>query len=359
MIMERNALFWLLAAVIVAILTNLLAPVLLPFVAGLTLAYFVNPLVDALSALRIPRWLSAVVILLTTIFAIVLLLIFLVPVLVQQAVAFAESLPRELDRLRALGEEAARNHFGERYPAVQDAVSRTLADVSNTLPSYAGRVADALLSGGSAAFSTLSLLLVTPLVFFYALLDWPRLIATVDSWLPRAQAPQIRLLAAEIDSRVSAFIRGQGIVCLVLATFYGIALSSIGLNNGLLVGVLTGLFSFIPFAGWALGLITGTALAIVQFWPDMMAVALVPAVFLAGQVLDASLLNPQIVGSKVGLHPVWLIFALLSFSYLFGFLGLLVAVPVAAAIGVLVRFGMETYRGSSIYHGGGPGAGTA
>lgn len=202
-----------------------------------------------------------------------------------------------------------------------------------------------------AAFNFLSLMLVTPLVAFYALLDWPKLLAKVDSWLPRANAGQIRMLAHEIDQRVSAFIRGQGVVCLVLAAFYAACLSALGLRYGLLVGLLTGLFSFIPFAGWAMGLLTATGLAIVQYWPLVTPILMVIGVFLAGQALDASLLSPQIVGSKIGLHPVWLIFSLLVFSYLFGFLGLLVAVPVAAAIGVLVRFALETYMRSSMYRG--------
>lgn len=352
MIIERNALFWLAVAVIVALLVHLLSPILLPFVIGLVLAYFVNPLVDAMSTRGVPRWLSAVLILVLTIAAVALLCVFLIPVLVQQGVAFAEALPTELERLRLLVEEAARTHFGDKYPAVQKAVSDTMTQLTNALPSMAGSAGEMFMRGGSTAFSVVSAILIAPLVFFYALLDWPRLVAAIDTWLPRAQAPQIRALASEIDMRVSAFIRGQGIVCLILAAFYGLSLSAIGLSNGLLVGVMTGLAGFIPFAGWMLGLITATALAVVQFWPDAAHVALVPAVFLAGQALDAGVLGPNIVGTKVGLHPVWLIFALLAFSYLFGFLGLLVAVPVAAAIGVLVRFALRSYLGSTVYQGG-------
>lgn len=351
MIVERNVLFWLAIAIVAGLLINLLAPVLLPFVVGLALAYFVNPLVDALSTRHVPRWLSAILILVLTITAITLLMVFLIPVLIQQAMAFADALPSELERLRLMVDEAARKHLGDRYPSVEKAVSDTFADFANSLPSMAGRVGDVFMRGSSTAFSVISVILIAPLVFFYVLLDWPRLVAALDSWLPRAQAPQIRALTSEIDMRVSAFVRGQGIVCLILAAFYGLSLSAIGLNNGLLVGVLTGLAGFVPFAGWMLGLITATTLAIVQFWPDVLHVALVPAIFLAGQGLDAGILGPNIVGSKVGLHPVWLIFALLSFSYLFGFLGLLVAVPVAAAIGVLVRFGLKSYLGSSVYQG--------
>ena len=349
---ERHALFWLVVAVLFALIIQTLSPVLLPFVVGLTLAYFFNPLVDGLSALRIPRWVSAIVILLGATVAITALLVFLVPVLAQQTASLMEALPTELARLQTVVEQAARERLGDRFPDVQASVSRTLSSLSDSLPALATSLAQSLWNQGTAAFNFLTLMLVTPLVFFYALLDWPKIMATVDSWLPREQAPKIRALAYEINDRVSAFIRGQGTVCLILAVFYAVALSAIGLKYGLLVGLLTGLVSFIPFAGWALGLITATALAVIQFWPDVATVLLVPVVFLAGQALDAAVLGPQIVGQKIGLHPVWLIFALLTFSYLFGFLGLLVAVPVAAAIGVLVRAALQTYRTSSVYQGG-------
>jgi predicted PurR-regulated permease PerM len=351
MTIERHVLFWVLAIVGLATFITVLAPVLLPFVIGLTLAYFFNPLADALSRAGVSRWLSATLILLAVTTLLVLTAVFLIPLLAQQTAGLIETLPGEMTRLRGLIEEGARERLGERYPAVMDAVTRTLSGLSESLPAIATNMAQSVWSQGQAAFNALSLVLITPLVFFYAVMDWPKIIAKVDSWLPRQNAPAIRELALEIDSRVSAFIRGQGVVCLVLAIFYATALSLIGVRYGLLVGLLTGLLSFIPFVGWILGLITATALAIVQFWPDLTSILLVPGVFLAGQALDAAVLSPQIVGSKIGLHPVWLIFALMTFSYLFGFLGLLVAVPVAAAIGVLVRAALQSYMASSVYTG--------
>ncbi len=348
---ERHALFWIIVAIVFAGLLHLLAPVLLPFVVGLTLAYFLNPLVDGLSALGIPRWLSATIILIVSICALFGGLIFIAPILAEQTDGLIKALPGELARLKALVENFARERLGSRFPEAEAALSRSLTGLQESLPAFASSVARALWSQGTAAFNFFTLMLITPLVFFYALVDWPKMIAKIDSWLPRPHAPRIRALATEIDSRVSAFIRGQGTVCLVLAAFYAIALSLLGVRYGLLIGLLTGLLSFIPFAGWALGLITATALAAVQFWPDVASILLVPAVFLAGQAIDAAILSPQIVGSKIGLHPVWLIFALLTFSYLFGFLGLLVAVPVAAALAVLVRFALSSYLDSPVYHG--------
>ena len=349
--LQRHVLFWIVAALVLAFVVRALAPVLLPFVVGLTIAYFLNPLVDRLTSLGIPRALATVALMLLAIAIFVFALVFLVPVIAEQAQQLIAALPAEAARLKTLIEEIARERLGPRFPEAEAALNRGLASISESLPGIATAIAQSVWSHGSAAFSFLSLMLVTPLVTFYALLDWPKILAKLDSWLPRDSADSIRHLVRDIDGRVSAFIRGQGIVCLVLAAFYGLALSTLGLRYGLLVGLLTGVFSFVPFAGWALGLITATILAFLQFWPQMTQIAAVAGVFLAGQVLDAAFLSPQIVGTKIGLHPVWLIFALLVFSYLFGFLGLLVAVPVAAAIGVLVRFGIETYMRSTVYSG--------
>ncbi|MEZ5898264.1 MAG: AI-2E family transporter [Hyphomicrobium sp.] len=349
--MQRNLLFWLALAIAFLVALRLLSPVLLPFVAGLVIAYFLNPVVDRLSAAGLPRGVSTVLLLVLTTAALALAVFILAPPAIEQGRLLLEAMPAQAERLKAVLEDSARGYLGDRYPQAQESVSRAIAGLTDGLPALAGTIGQSLWSQGMAAFNFLSLMLVTPLVAFYALLDWPKILAKVDSWLPRSNADQIRMLAREIDQRVSAFIRGQGVVCLVLAAFYSISLSLLGLRYGLLVGLLTGLFSFIPFAGWAMGLITATGLAVVQHWPEITPILTVVGVFLAGQALDASLLSPQIVGSKIGLHPVWLIFSLLVFSYLFGFLGLLVAVPVAAAIGVLVRFALDTYMRSSMYRG--------
>ena len=348
---QTHVLFWIAAALLLAFSVNTLAPVLLPFAVGLTLAYFLNPIVNGLSALGLPRILSTALLLVIATIILIAASVLLVPVIAEQTQQLIAALPSAAARIRTLVEEFAHERLGPRFPEAVAALNRSMSNMSEALPGVVTSVVQSLWSHSTAAFSFLSLMLVTPLVTFYALLDWPKLLAKLDDWLPRENAPAIRTLANDIDERVSAFIRGQGIVCLVLAAFYALALSALGLKYGLLVGLLTGFLSFVPFAGWALGLITATVLAIVQFWPDLMSVLMVAGVFIAGQVLDAAILSPKIVGSKIGLHPVWLIFALLVFSYLFGFLGLLVAVPVAAAIGVLVRFGLDAYLKSPLYQG--------
>ena len=206
-------------------------------------------------------------------------------------------------------------------------------------------------SRGLALVNFVSLLLITPIVVFYLLVDWHPMLERIDQALPRDHASTIRRLAGEINDAVAAFIRGQGAICLVLGIYYAIGLSWAGIEYGLLVGLSTGLLAFIPIIGWLLGFITAASLAIVQSWPDLTLLVKVAGVLISGMAIDTAFLSPRFVGQKVGLHPVWLIFALFVFSYLFGLVGTLVAVPLAAATAVLVRFAVQVYLDSSVYKG--------
>lgn len=348
---ERQVLFWLSAGLLLVLLIALLRGVILPFVAGMVIAYFLNPAADRLTQWGIPRGIAATVIVAAFGCLIAAALIFLVPLLLTQAQQFAAALPDEITRLRGLVENWARQQLGSHYPDFAAGLERSSQTITENMTSLAGFIAGSLWSQGRALFDFLSLLLVTPLVVFYMLIDWHPMLAKVDSWLPRAHAPTIRRLATEVNDAVSAFIRGQGAVCLILAVYYALTLGATGLRYGLLVGLATGLMSFVPFVGWALGLITATTIAIVQFWPEAVPILTVVGIFAGAQVLDAGFLSPNIVGSKIGLHPVWLIFSLFVFSYLFGIVGVLVAVPIAAAIGVLVRFALKIYLESPLYSG--------
>jgi predicted PurR-regulated permease PerM len=350
--LERHALFWTISALVFIYLVQLLAPVLLPFVVGLTLAYFFTPVVDLLARVGLPRWASAILLLALSVLVIVLALIFILPVIAQQVAQLLEAAPREIVRLKTFVADVARDHLGARYPQAEAGVDAALDSFSASIPGLLAGVATTLWNQSAAAFNFISLLLVTPLVFFYALIDWPKMVAKLDSLLPRDEADELRKVATEISERVSAFIRGQGAVCLILAIYYSVALSLAGLNYGLLIGLLTGFAAFIPVIGWWIGAIPAVTLAAVQFWPDVWYVAIIVAIMLIGEALESGVLAPNIIGSEVELHPIWVIFALLAFGYLFGFLGLLVAVPVSAAIGVLVRYGLRTYLASSIYRGG-------
>ena len=206
-------------------------------------------------------------------------------------------------------------------------------------------------SRGLALVNFLSLVLITPVVVFYLLVDWHPMLARVDRALPRDHAPTIRRLAGEVNDAVAAFIRGQGAICLMLGIYYAIGLSWAGIEYGLLVGLTTGLLAFIPVIGWLLGFIVAATLALVQFSPNLVPLLKVAGVLVAGMAIDAAFLSPRFVGQKVGLHPVWLIFSLFVFSYLLGLVGALVAVPLAAAMGVLVRFAIQVYLDSSVYKG--------
>ncbi len=196
-----------------------------------------------------------------------------------------------------------------------------------------------------------SLLVVTPIVAFYLLLDWDHLVAKIDSWVPRDYVQEVRTIARDIDRAMAGFIRGQGTVCLLLGIFYAIGLSLAGLNFGLAIGFGAGLLSFIPYVGALVGGVLAIGVALVQFWPDYTMILVIIGIFAAGQFIEGNFLSPKLVGSSIGLHPVWLMFALFAFGYLFGFVGLLLAVPLAAAMGVFVRYALGQYLGSKLFTG--------
>jgi predicted PurR-regulated permease PerM len=206
-------------------------------------------------------------------------------------------------------------------------------------------------SGGAALFNFLSLLIVTPVVAFYILVDWHRMIAKLDSWLPLDHRESLRNIAREINHALAGFIRGQSIVCLFLGIWYSVGLTLIGLDYGFLIGVVGGLLSFVPYVGSLTALVLSLSVALFQGWPSLKLFFLALGVVGSGQLLEGNVLSPQLVGESIGLHPVWLMFALLAFGQLFGFLGLIIAVPMAAAIGVITRHLISLYLTSSFYRG--------
>lgn len=348
---QVQALFWLTVGLVFLFAILLLQKILLPFVAGLVLAYALDPLVDRLEKWGLGRLLASSLVVSLLLVILVLVLVFLVPLLLTQAQQFISSVPGEIDRMAPLLKAWARDLLGPRFEEVSTAIDQALSRSSANWTSYAGVLLQSIVDRGSAFLSFLSILFITPIVVFYWLVDWPAMLKRLGDLLPRDHEATLRRLAGDIDRAVAAFIRGQGIVCLSLGTLYTVGLSLIGLDYGLLIGIATGVMSFVPVVGTVLGLVTASIVAIVQGWPDITLLALVIAIFVAGQALDSGFLSPRIVGPAVGLHPVALIFALIVFSYLFGFVGVLVAVPVSAAIGVLVRFGLELYLNSAIYKG--------
>jgi predicted PurR-regulated permease PerM len=348
---ERQLWFWVAALIVLVLAIALLREILLPFVAAIVVAYFLNPVADRLEAQGLNRTWAAILIVGVMAVLVTLALILLVPVLVDQMRRMVTALPGETERFKTFVERLGNDWLGPSAPSFQTALDRTLADLSQNWAAMAGAVMASVWSRGMALLNFVSLVLVSPVIVFYLLVDWHPMLARVDQALPRDHAQTIRRLAAGINDAVAAFIRGQGTICLVLGIFYAIGLSWAGIDYGLLVGLSTGLLAFIPIIGWLLGLVCACGLAIVQFWPDVTPLLKSVGVLLCGIAIDTVFLSPRFVGQKVGLHPVWMIFALFVFSYLFGLVGTLVAVPLAAAVAVLVRFAVQAYLDSSVYKG--------
>jgi predicted PurR-regulated permease PerM len=353
MALERQVMFWVAALVVLVGALWLLAGILLPFVAGMGLAYLLDPIARWAGRLGIGRAVSALIVVTLVIVVLVVVAMLVAPILSDQFTAFMDNLPGYLTRLQSLVADPSRpwlaKIFGERLSDGGKSLGGLAAQGSGWIATFLA----SLWTGGRAVFSVLSLLVITPVVAFYLLCDWDRLIATVDGWIPLPQRDTVRGLAREIDSAIAGFVRGQAVICVILAVFYAIALTLTGLNFGFLIGLMTGFLGFIPFVGALTGFLVAGIVAIAQFWPNATSILLVIGVFVVGQGLEGYVLSPKLVGAKVGLHPVWLIFALLAFGYLFGFLGLLVAIPLAAAIGVLARFALRKYMASPIYTGDG------
>jgi predicted PurR-regulated permease PerM len=353
MTVQRQIGFWIVALGVTALALFVLRDILLPFVAGFALAYLLDPLADRLERLGMGRLAATLLILVLFVLVFIIALVLLVPVAANQFAAFVEKLPATVARLQELavqqvGPLIERIGGGE---ALADA-QRSVGDLVGQGVAWFGAFLRGLWSGGQALLSVFALLVVTPVVAFYLLIDWDRMVTTVDSWLPIRNRDTIRAIAHDIDMAIAGFIRGQAAVCLILGTFYAVGLSVIGLNFGALIGMTAGFLSFIPYVGSLTGLILSVGVAIVQFWPDWPWIAATLGIFVFGQFVEGNILSPKLVGASVGLHPVWLMFALLAFGSLFGFVGLLLAVPLAAAVGVLARYALRQYMASPLYHGG-------
>lgn len=349
---ERQMWFWLASIAIFALLLYLLRSVLAPFVAGLAVAYCLDPVADKLEEWGASRLVATILITISFFLAVTILLVILFPLLQTQVVGLIARIPDAID---FLSKQAA--------PIVDGLQARLGAEeIERLRDGFGGYVGEAikwvsgllkgLWSGGLVLFEVAALLFITPLVSFYLLRDWDRIVAHIDSLLPRDAAPTIRDRMTEIDTTIAAFVRGQATVCLILAAFYGAGLTLIGLDFGLLVGLSAGLISFVPYFGMLIGLSVALGIALTQF-ADWVPFALVALVFGVGQLVEGNFLTPKLVGDSVGLHPVWVIFAVLAGGTLFGFTGLLLAVPTAAIIGVLVRFGSARYLLSGYFHGSG------
>jgi predicted PurR-regulated permease PerM len=350
MTFERQLFFWLATFGVLVVALWVLSEILLPFIAGMAIAYLLNPLTNKLETMGVRRTVAALLIVGVAVLAFILLMLLIVPVAVNQLGALISNIPGYVTRLQGLLVDSDLPWL-RRVIGPEDA-SKTIGDLVTQGAGWLATFLRSLWSGGRALVSLFSLVVVTPVVAFYLICDWPRMVATVQKWIPLPHRETVNALALEIDAAIAGFVRGQTGVCLFLGSFYALSLSLVGLNFGLLIGLISGLITFIPYVGSMTGLVLSVGVAVAQFWPDWTWIVVVLGIFLFGQFIEGNILAPKFVGDNVGLHPVWLIFAIFAFGYLFGFVGLLIAVPLAAAMGVLLRFAIRQYLASQLFTGG-------
>ena len=343
MIRVNSTLFWLLVAIIVAFSFYFLRTILLPFVIGIAVAYFLDPVVDKLEERKWNRSLATLFTLFVFLALVIFLVFLLVPVLTNQLKNFAQFLPIVKDKLQLIIDAVA--------GILNNKVDAKVLDVpASGLIKWSTKMLGGVIDGGAAIADLLSLFLITPLVAFYLLRDWDLIVEKVYDWFPIRHKDTLQEQLNEIDKKLAAFVRGQGTVCLILASYYAITLTMTGLEFGVVIGIFAGLISFVPFVGAIFGGLLSIGLAYLQFeaWTNIVIIA---GIFILGQILEGYILTPKFIGEAVGLHPVWVIFSLLAGGALFGFLGVLLALPMAAIVGVLFRFCIDHYKNSSYYNG--------
>jgi len=346
---------WLAALAILIVLLVLFQNILLPFVAGMAVAYFLDPVADRLEKAGLSRTLATSIITAAFIVVVILFLIFAVPLLQGQIVDFLGKLPDYFQAARGWAEPMIERWTNRIEPEQADRAEAVIEQFSQRAVQFVLSMLGNVWAGGMALVNLLALMFITPVVTFYLLRDWDSIIERLNVWLPRAQAETIREQARIMDSTLSGFVRGTGMVCIILAVFYAATLSIAGLQFGLAIGLAAGLLSFVPYLGSLGGLIICVGLAFLQF-DETWRIAVIAAIFIFGQLVEGMILTPKLVGDRIRLHPVWVIFAVLGGGTLFGFVGMLIALPVAALIGVVIRFGIGQYLESELYRGDGEAA---
>ncbi|MDO6589181.1 AI-2E family transporter [Loktanella sp. D2R18] len=357
---QQQAKYWGIVTAVLLVILWFLGDVILPFVLGGAIAYCLDPIADRLEAMGLSRAVSVTIITLVAALVFILLILLVIPTLIEQTSQLVDTAPELFNRLQAA--------LTERFPSLLDSEStihKQLLAIGEAIQSKGGELMNSLLSSAIGLLNVVVLLVIVPVVAFYLLLDWDRMTARVDELLPRDHVETVRSLARQIDNTLASFIRGQGTVCLILGTYYAVALMIAGLKFGLIVGFIAGLVTFIPYVGALVGGVLAIGLALFQFWAgteqidgetveqgtNWLRIGIVAGIFMLGQFLEGNVLTPKLVGNSVGLHPVWLLFALSVFGSLFGFVGMLVAVPLAAIIGVLARYAIEHYKSGLLYRG--------
>lgn len=339
----RPSVIWIGTLTAIVLTVVLLREILLPFVAGIALAYLLAPVVDRIERIGVNRTVATLGIVGVFVIGVGGVAVLIIPLLGTELVAFIDEVPSYIGRLQAFANNPSRPWLrklvGEGLNEAELSAGQIASFAADWIPTFLR----SLWSDSQAVISILSLMVVTPIVTIYLLIDWKNLIATIDRSIPAAERGHILALAGELDDTISGFLRGQGTICLILAIYYALALWLIGLNHGILIGIAAGLISFIPYLGSFAGLGVSLCVVILQFWPSWTLIPVVAGIFLAGQAIADYVLAPYLIASRVHLNPVWVMFAIAAFGYLFGFVGLLIAVPLAAAIGVVIRFTLREH----------------
>jgi predicted PurR-regulated permease PerM len=338
-------------AVVAWIALQLFSGILAPFVTAGVIAYALDPPTTRLTRLGLPRGVAALMMVLAMIAAVLLFILLLYPLILSQIGLFLGRIPQYAQSLQRWANQMVaelQRDFGS------DVVNGRLRDLvsgqAGNMLTFLSSALTGVISSSFAIFNTLTLAVVTPVVAFYLLRGWPDMLAMIGSWLPRRYKEVLRAQAQEVDRILSAWVRGQALCCLLLALFYALAFTLAGLDLGLIVGLMAGVLSFIPYVGSIAGGITAIALALAQF-PSWRGVIGIGVVLILGQVLENYLIYPRFLGDRVELPAVWVIFALFAGGAAFGFMGVMLAVPVAATIGVLCRFWLRRYLRSPLYLG--------
>ncbi len=350
MTVRNQVFFWSLAFALLMGFVYLFKSVLLPFVLGMAIAYLLNPLVTYLGKIKIKR--APAALLLSTAFFIfvALFLAILIPVLYKQSLQLADDFPTYLDKIVAWLEPYTIQVMGMLGEGGDVDLKAILSSHMGTAAQVTKQVAAHIVAGGQAALNMLSILVLTPIVTYFMMKEWDKLTAWVTELMPRDHKETILDLLKQIDIKIAGFVRGQISIAFILAIAYAVALSIAGLKYGFLIGLISGFISVIPLVGSTLGLIVSIAVAWFQSG-DIMFVGIIGGIFIAGQLIEGNILSPKIVGDSVGLHPLWVFFALMAGGALFGILGMLLAVPLAASVGVLLAFAIKQYKASPYFKG--------
>jgi predicted PurR-regulated permease PerM len=345
---NTKILFWGILAIILGYFVNSVSSILTPFIASMVIAYFLDPLTAKLEKIGIKRYFTVLIIVTIFVLFLSIILIRVAPALLEQIQQFIITIPRYEDYVTTKITTIMNHVSNQLSPELSEDIQQQLSKLSTKFFSYVALIIRGIFNSGIAVINILSLIILTPILVFYLLRDWPILVCHFNKLLPRNSKAIITDQLKQIDKVLSAYVRGQINICLILSLFYIITLGIMGLNYYLLIGTLIGCLTIIPYLGFILGGTLCIVVALLQY-SDIDYIYITLAIFLLGHLLESYILIPKLIGNKVGLHPVWVLFALMTGGVLFGFWGVFFAIPIAAIIAVLVRSALKIYLSSQMY----------